>query len=597
MEIRDSYGYRDNINYGIIGNCQSSALIYKDSSIDWCCLPKFDSPSVFAKIIDNKIGGFFKVETVGNYNLSQEYLKNTCILKTSFNNGFDEFDVIDFMPRFQTKKKSYYSPPEITRIIKHVNGNPKIRIAYDPKLDYSIGKTKSYVKSNFIVSISENENYETLYLYSNASLNAIVNNDVIELKSDLFFKISYYEKLIFPKFKEILLEFNQTKKYWNNWIKKTPKFKKYNNEILRSALTLKLLTYQKTGAVLAASTTSLPETIGEERNWDYRFCWIRDASMVIKVVAKLGHKNIVKNFIKFIINLIPDKNEKLQIMYGINGEKILEEKTLDHLSGYLDSSPVRIGNAAYNQKQNDIYGILMDAIHYQIEKFPSENEEYEELWSIVKSIVWIVKNNWMLPDKGIWEFRNEDKHFTFSKLLSWVAIDRAIKISILINKSSNIKKWKLIRKEIYNDILKNGWNKKLGAFTQSYGSDSLDASLLLMESFDFVKPNNLKYIKTVKAIEKDLMNDGLLFRYRNKDDFGFPSSSFTVCSFWYINSLYKIGEKEKSKNYFEKILKYSNHLGLFSEDLDFKSKRLLGNFPQAYSHLALIDCALNFNSE
>ena len=597
MEIRDSYGYRDNINYGIIGNCQSSALIYKDSSIDWCCFPKFDSPSIFAKIIDNSNGGFFKVDTVGNYNISQEYLKNTCILKTAFNNGFDEFHIIDYMPRYQTKKKSYYSPPEITRIIKYIKGNPKIRITYDPRLDYSIGKTKSYDKSNFIVSISENENYETLYLYSNASLNAIINNEVIELESDLFFKISYYEKLISPKFKEISLEFNKTKKYWINWINKTPKFKKYNNEILRSALTLKLLTYQKTGAVLAAVTTSLPETIGEERNWDYRFCWIRDASMVIKVVAKLGHKNIVKNFIKFIINVIPDKNEKLQIMYGINGEKILEEKTLDHFSGYLDSSPVRIGNAAYNQKQNDIYGILMDAIHYHIEKFPAENQEYEELWSIVKSIVWIVKNNWKSPDKGIWEFRNEDKHFTFSKLLSWVAIDRAIKISILINKSSNIKKWKLIRKEIYNDILKNGWNKKIGAFTQSYGSDSLDASLLLMESFEFMKPNNLKYVKTVKAIEKDLMNDGLLFRYKNEDDFGFPSSSFTVCSFWYINSLYKIGEKEKSKNYFEKILKYSNHLGLYSEDLDFKSKRLLGNFPQAYSHLALIDCALNFNSK
>ena len=597
MEIRDSYGYRDNINYGIIGNCQSSALIYKDSSIDWCCFPKFDSPSIFAKIIDNSNGGFFKVDTVGNYNISQEYLKNTCILKTAFNNGFDEFHIIDYMPRYQTKKKSYYSPPEITRIIKYIKGNPKIRITYDPRLDYSIGKTRSYDKSNFIVSISENENYETLYLYSNASLNAIINNEVIELESDLFFKISYYEKLISPKFKEISLEFNKTKKYWINWINKTPKFKKYNNEILRSALTLKLLTYQKTGAVLAAVTTSLPETIGEERNWDYRFCWIRDASMVIKVVAKLGHKNIVKNFIKFIINVIPDKNEKLQIMYGINGEKILEEKTLDHFSGYLDSTPVRIGNAAYNQKQNDIYGILMDAIHYQIEKFPTENEEYEELWSIVKSIVWIVKNNWKSPDKGIWEFRNEDKHFTFSKLLSWVAIDRAIKISILINKSSNIKKWKLIRKEIYNDILENGWNKKIGAFTQSYGSDSLDASLLLMESFEFMKPNNLKYVKTVKAIEKDLMNDGLLFRYKNEDDFGFPSSSFTVCSFWYINSLYKIGEKEKSKNYFEKILKYSNHLGLYSEDLDFKSKRLLGNFPQAYSHLALIDCALNFNSK
>jgi len=597
MELNDSYGYRDNLNYGIIGNCQSSALIYKDSSIDWCCLPRFDSPSIFGKIIDNKIGGFFKIEPIGNYNVKQEYFKNTSILKTSFNNGFDKFEVIDYMPRYMVKKNNYYSPPEISRIVRLINGNPQIKIIYDPKLDYSLGESKSYVKDDFIVTVSENDNYETLYLYSNLNLNKILDSDKIELKSDLFFKISYYEKLLIPNLDDVLLELKKTSNYWINWISKTPSFKEFNNEILRSALTLKLLTYEKTGAVLAAVTTSLPETIGEERNWDYRFCWIRDASMVIKVITKLGHKNIVKNFIKFILDIIPDKNEKLQIMYGINGEKILTEKTLKHFSGYLDSSPVRIGNAAYSQKQNDIYGILMDAIHYQIEKFPTENNEYEELWSIVKSIVWIVKNNWKLPDKGIWEFRNEDKHFTFSKLLSWVAIDRAIKISVLINKSSNLEKWKLIRSEIYNDILNHGWNSKLGAFTQSYGSDDLDASLLLMESYDFINANDSMYIKTVKAIEKNLMNDGLLFRYKNKDDFGIPSSSFTVCSFWYINSLYKIGEKEKSKDYFKKILEYSNHLGLYSEDLDFKSKRLLGNFPQAYSHLALIDCALNFNQD
>ena len=597
MELNDSYGYRDNLNYGIIGNCQSSALIYKDSSIDWCCLPRFDSPSIFGKIIDNKIGGFFKIEPIGNYNVKQEYFKNTSILKTTFNNGFDKFEVIDYMPRYQLKKNNYYSPPEISRIVRLINGNPQIKIIYDPKLDYSLGESKSYVKDDFIVTVSENDNYETLYLYSNLNLNKILDSDKIELNSDLFFKISYYEKLLIPNLDDVLLELKKTSNYWINWISKTPSFKEFNNEILRSALTLKLLTYEKTGAVLAAVTTSLPETIGEERNWDYRFCWIRDASMVIKVITKLGHKNIVKNFIKFILDIIPDKNEKLQIMYGINGEKILTEKTLKHFSGYLDSSPVRIGNAAYSQKQNDIYGILMDAIHYQIEKFPTENNEYEELWSIVKSIVWIVKNNWKLPDKGIWEFRNEDKHFTFSKLLSWVAIDRAIKISVLINKSSNLEKWKLIRSEIYNDILNHGWNSKLGAFTQSYGSDDLDASLLLMESYDFINANDSMYIKTVKAIEKNLMNDGLLFRYKNKDDFGIPSSSFTVCSFWYINSLYKIGEKEKSKDYFKKILEYSNHLGLYSEDLDFKSKRLLGNFPQAYSHLALIDCALNFNQD
>ena len=597
MELNDSYGYRDNLNYGIIGNCQSSALIHKDSSIDWCCLPRFDSPSIFGKIIDNKIGGFFKIEPIGNYNVKQEYFKNTSILKTSFNNGYDKFEIIDYMPRYQLKKNNYYSPPEISRIVRLINGNPQIRIIYDPKLDYSLGESKSYAKDDFIVTVSENDNYETIYLYSNLNFYKILDSDKIELNSDLFFKISYYEKLLIPNLEDVLLELKKTSNYWINWISKTPSFKEFNNEILRSALTLKLLTYEKTGAVLAAVTTSLPETIGEERNWDYRFCWIRDASMVIKVITKLGHKNIVKNFIKFILDIIPDKNEKLQIMYGINGEKILTEKTLKHFSGYLDSSPVRIGNAAYSQKQNDIYGILMDAIHYQIEKFPTENNEYEELWSIVKSIVWIVKNNWKLPDKGIWEFRNEDKHFTFSKLLSWVAIDRAIKISVLIKKSSNLEKWKLIRSEIYNDILNHGWNSKLGAFTQSYGSDDLDASLLLMESYDFINANDSMYIKTVKAIEKNLMNDGLLFRYKNKDDFGIPSSSFTVCSFWYINSLYKIGEKEKSKDYFKKILEYSNHLGLYSEDLDFKSKRLLGNFPQAYSHLALIDCALNFNQD
>ena len=232
--------------------------------------------------------------------------------------------------------------------------------------------------------------------------------------------ISYNEKLNAPSLENSLLTFEKTKVYWLNWCHKTPSFKNYNEQILRSAMTLKLLTFEKTGAVLAAATTSLPETIGEVRNWDYRFCWIRDASMVIKVIAKLGHVQIVKNFIRYIIDLIPDKNEKLQIMYGISGEKILTEKTLDHLDGFKGSKPVRVGNAAYVQKQNDIYGILMDVIHYQMEQFSDKKDEYEELWSIVKSIVWVVKNNWKLADKGIWEFRHEDRHFTFSKLLCWV---------------------------------------------------------------------------------------------------------------------------------------------------------------------------------
>jgi GH15 family glucan-1,4-alpha-glucosidase len=404
--------------------------------------------------------------------------------------------------------------------------------------------------------------------------------------------ISYNEKISPVSKENIFIEFEKTKVYWLNWSSKTPKFNNYNKEILRSAITLKLLTFEKTGAVLAAATTSIPETIGEVRNWDYRFCWIRDASMVIKVIAKLGHKKIVKNFIDYIINLIPDKNEKLQIMYGISGEKKLEEKKLMHLSGYLNSKPVRVGNAAYIQKQNDIYGILVDAIYFQIKKNLNETDNLEELWSIVKSIVWVVKNNWKKPDKGIWEFRNDDQHFTFSKLLCWVAVDRAIKISTLIQHGKSAKKWYALRDEIFDDIHKNAWNIKKKAFTQSYGSDYLDASVLLMEQYGFISAKDKKYVQTVKSIEKELLENDLMFRYKNDDDFGLPSSSFTVCTFWFINSLNKIGEKEKAKRLFENLLGFSNHLGLFSEDIDFKSKRLLGNFPQAYSHLALIDTAI-----
>ena len=587
---------KETLNYGIIGNCKSSALINEDSSIDWCCLPQFDSPSVFGKILDDNIGGQFKIECDASYQISQAYDKNTCILITKFQHPDHEFQIIDFMPRYQKDSNSYYAPPEITRILKHIKGKPVFKVIYNPRLEYALGETKNYVKEQFIVSIVDQDHYDTLYLYTDLQKNAMLSGSEMILEKDCFMTVSYNEKIELPKIDFCLYEFEMTKAYWLHWCQKTPSFENYNAQVLRSAMTLKLLTFEKSGAVLAAATTSLPETIGETRNWDYRFCWIRDASMVIKVIAKLGHVKIVENFIRYIIDLIPDKNEKLQIMYGINGEKMLTEKTLDHLDGYMGSKPVRIGNAAFFQKQNDIYGILMDVIHYQIEKFSNKKERHEELWSIVKSIVWVVQNNWKLADKGIWEFRNNDQHFTFSKLLCWVAVDRAIKISNLIQGGKSAKKWEGLRDEIHTDIMQHSWSEKKQSFMQSYNSEHLDASVLLMEYYGFIDARNPKYVKTVKAIERELMHEDLLFRYKNEDDFGTPSSSFTVCSFWFINSLYKIGEEKKSKALFDKLLSYGNHLGLFSEDIDFKSKRLLGNFPQAYSHLALIDNAMNFNS-
>ena len=583
------------LNFGIIGNCQSSALINENSSIDWCCLPQFDSASVFAKILDEQKGGSFKIECGETYSTSQKYIENTSILVTKFQNEENSFEVIDFMPRYQKENGSFYSPPEIIRFIKLVKGKPRFKILYDPKLEYALGNTNTYIKDEFIVSVVDEKRYGTLYLYTDLNKKDIIKGHEIEIDTDCFLSVSYNEKIESVTLNQVILDFEKTKIYWMNWCHKTPKFKNYNSEILRSAMTLKLLTFEKTGAVLAAATTSLPETIGEVRNWDYRFCWIRDASMVIKIITKLGHKKIVKNFIDFIVNLIPDKNEKLQIMYGISGEKILTEKILNHFIGYENSKPVRIGNAAYSQKQNDIYGILMDAIHFKIDKYREDNDKHEELWSIVKLIIWVVEKNWKLPDRGIWEFRNENRHFTFSKLLCWVAVDRAIKISKIFKRKKSSKKWEILRKEIKTDILENGWNKRKKAFTQSYGSNDLDASVLLMEQYEFIDAMDPKYISTVKAIERELSFEGLLFRYKNIDDFGKPSSSFTVCSFWFAYSLFKIGEEEKSRKYFNELLSYSNHLGLFSEDLDFKSKRLLGNFPQAYSHLALIETAMNFN--
>ena len=530
----------ENMNFGIIGNCKSAALINENGSIDWCCLPKFDSPSIFAKILDNDKGGNFELVTDSKFKISQKYSSDSCILSTRFENKEEAFELIDFMPRFQMENGQYYAPPELIRFIKPLNGTPKIQLQYDPRLEYAQGVTTHSSKHNAIVSEVDTPIHDSLFLYTNANHQSVLKKETITLEQTLFFSISYNEKLQLPSLSGCLLDYERTKVYWLNWCSKTPVFELYNELIQRSAMTLKLMSYDKTGAVLAAITTSLPETIGEVRNWDYRFCWIRDASMVIRVISKLGHKRIVKNFINYIVELIPDKEKKLQIMYGINGEEVLTEKILDHFSGYENSKPVRIGNAAYSQKQNDIYGILMDAIHAEMKEFPSDFERSEEIWSIVKGIVWVVKNNWQKADKGIWEFRSEDQHFTFSKVLCWVAIDRAIKIANILEKRETALKWVPIKEAIKEDIENYAWNDEVQAYTQSYGSKYLDASVLLIEQYGFISAVEERFKKTVKAIEKELAHNGLLYRYKNQDDFGLPSSSFTVCTFWFINSLIKI---------------------------------------------------------
>lgn len=584
-----------NLDYGVIGNCRTAALVSKTGSLDWCCLPDFDSSTIFAKLLDDKIGGSFEILVDDNYNIRQSYLKNTNILRTEFSSVEGRFELLDFMPRYKLEYGGYNNPPDIIRYFKYISGRPQFSIKYQPKLEYARHETFTSLKDDFIKSDTREGEYDSLYLYTDLSKKDLLDSRKITLNESAFILLSYHQKILNQTCESQYLKLQKTEVYWLDWANKITSFSKYQDEIIRSALTLKLLTYDKTGAVLAAVTTSLPETIGEERNWDYRFCWIRDASMAIKVMTKLGHLNTANRFMNFVIDIIPDKDEKIQIMYGINRQKTLVEEELSHLSGYENSAPVRIGNAAYVQKQNDIYGVLMDVIYQHIELFKTSVEISESLWTITRSIVKIVQNNWREPDKGIWEIRAEEKHFTFSKVLCWVAIDRAIEVARLIKMESHINKWQTLADEIKADIYKNAWNEKVQSFTQFYGSNDQDAANLLMEPYGFISAKDEKYKLTVRAIENDLCQNGLMYRYKNKDDFGTPSSSFTICTFWLINGLYSIGERAKAKSLFEQLLTYSNHLGLFSEDIDFNTKRLLGNFPQAYSHLALIETAIKLS--
>lgn len=584
-----------NLNYGIIGNCRSAALISDQGSLDWLCLPQFDSSSAFAKLLDKENGGSFEILPENLLEIKQEYRHKTNILKTRFECVDGVFEILDFMPRYLNDKNSYYAPPDVIRFFRLVYGKPSFRLKYKPKLDYARNHTKTDIsEEEFIKSYTTSGSYDSLYLYSSFSKEDILNENIIRLEKNEFCLLSYDQKLLEQDIERVYLKLQRTKTYWLNWSEKTKEFPIYNEQVNRSALVLKLLSYQKSGAVLAALTTSLPETIGEVRNWDYRFCWIRDGSMVVKILTQLGHYNVARRYLKFIMNIIPEKNEKIQIMYGINGEKRLTEQELHHLRGYEDSKPVRIGNAAYKQKQNDIYGILLDLIHQHFELFENSLEHSEELWTIVRSIVKVVEQNWKKPDRGIWEIRGRSLHFTFSKVMCWVAFDRAVKIATLLKRDSYIGKWTVLRHSVKDDILKKAWSKEKKAFTQYYGSQDMDASVLLMENYGFIDAKDPKYKSTVLTIQRELEHDGLMFRYKNQDDFGTPKSAFTICSFWMINSLFKIGKKKEAREKFDKLLSYSNHLGLFSEDIDFKTKSMLGNFPQAYSHLAIVETVLNF---
>ncbi len=588
----------DNLDYGIIGNCRTAALVSKTGSIDWFCLPDFDSPSIFAKLLDEEKGGSFHFEVSEDYTITQNYNGNTNILMTRFETPEHGFIVFDYMPRYTTTEHKHFMPPEIHRYIRVFKGKPKLRVVYDPQINYAREDVRHEIVGNYIKTHSVEDSEDKVYLYTSMDLEKVLNSEEIELSEHQFFLLSYNQKLVTVDINRILLEFERTKVYWLNFVNRSRSYAEYDNMIKRSLLVLKLLSYQDSGAMLAAATTSLPETIGETRNWDYRFCWLRDASMSIDTLLFMRQKTAAERFIGFIKKITKtSRDEPVQIMYGIRGETDLTEEILPHLSGYENSNPVRTGNAAYYQEQNDSIGYLLDVIYKYYLYFPGTLDEIEEIWEIIKNLVRSVLAAWKKPDRSIWEYRTRKHHFVFSKVMSWVAIDRASLIAELLQRDYYAIEWRKEADIIKKEVHEKGWNEELQTFTQAYENTDADSSLLLMYFYDFIDARDERYVKTVKYIQKELYYNGLMYRYKAEDDFGIPTSSFTICTFWLVDALYMIGEKEEAKKIFENMISYSNHLGLYSEDLDFESKRQLGNFPQAYSHLAFINTAVLFTEE
>jgi GH15 family glucan-1,4-alpha-glucosidase len=584
-----------NLNYGLIGNSCTAALISDRGDIDWLCMPYFDSPSIFASLLDKEKGGKFGIRVGADYVITQQYIPHTNLLRTHFTGKEGEFEITDFMPYYTVQgTNECYRPSEVYRYFHFIKGSPKFCVDYNPKPDYARGKCIIRIEGNHIESRSDTNDKDRQYLYSSLPLVEVLNGESFTLQKDEFFMLSYNEKIDDVDMDKEKLEYCRTLVFWLNWSEATRKFPAYNEVIERSLLTLKMMQFYN-GAVLASITTSLPEVPGGVRNWDYRFCWLRDASMTIETLVKCGHAKAARRFVKFVESTFIGNHSRFQIVYGIHGERQLTEKTLDHLSGYAGSRPVRIGNKAYLQKQNDSFGYLMNMIYQYYTLVPGSTEDLENMWDMVKSIEEMVMKNWCKPDRGIWELRGKSAHFLSSKVMCWVALDRGAKIAKHLGKGSYERQWNLEADAVKSDVFLHGWNEELHAFTQTYDNNYLDSSVLLMEPYGFIRADDPKYRSTVEVIEKCLLKNGLMYRYNSPDDFGCPKSAFVICTFWLIRAFFMTGQREKARNLFENILRHTNHLGILSEDISFETGELLGNFPQAYSHLALINTAMLFS--
>jgi GH15 family glucan-1,4-alpha-glucosidase len=595
-------GYQPIENYGIIGDLNTIALVGLNGSIDFMCFPNFDSPTIFAALLDDKKGGCFQIVPVfTEMKTKQLYLPDTNVLLTRFLSKDGVGEITDFMP-----VEELYAGKELVRRVTTVRGEVHYKLICKPRFNYARSDHKVNIRSDYeVIFFSQGEDQTVLRLSSSVPLR-VENNDVVAeftLRSNetADFLLEHVDRHHdFEKdFNRFITEsLFRTVNYWKNWIAQSNYKGRWMEMVNRSALVLKLLTSYRYGSIVAAPTFSVPESIGFQRNWDYRYTWIRDASFTVYALLRLGYDKEAGAFMNWVEKLCSDIKDqsRLGIMYGIDGHVQLEEKVLENMEGYRCSKPVRIGNDAYRQLQLDIYGELMDSV-YLYNKH-GEPISYDLWKDLAKQIDWL-SDNWQQPDEGIWEVRGGKQHFLYSRFMCWVAFDRAIKIAEGRSFPLN-GKWKEQRDKIYNSIYDEFWNEEKKAFMQYPGAQTVDASSLMMPLVRFISPKDPRWLSTLQRIENELVSDSLVYRYRPElaapDGFVSHEGTFSMCSFWYVECLSRAGQLEKARFYFEKMLGYANHLGLYSEQLGFEGEHL-GNFPQAFTHLGLISAAYNLDKQ
>ncbi len=578
--------YRPIENYGVVGDLRTLALVGNDGSVDLMCFPRFDSPTIFAALLDDKKGGRFTLAPAAECeHRKQFYLPDSAVLLTRFLFGEGVAEISDFMPVREA------APVQcLVRRAKAVRGRIHFRMVCAPRFDYARATHHvELVTANEALFVSDRL---ALRLRADVPLaisdGAVVADFTLEPEHSAAFVLE--EARTTGVIVRVSEAFKRTNTFWHRWVARSTYRGRWREAVNRSALTLKLMTSREHGSMVAAPTFGLPEELGGSRNWDYRFTWIRDASFTLYALIRLGYTTEAADFMKWIEarcgELNPDGS--LQVMYGLDGRHNLDEEELPHLEGYMGSHPVRIGNNAYRQLQLDIYGELMDSV-YLYNKFgaPISND----LWANLVRLVDYVCRNWRMKDEGIWETRSGRQPFTLSNVMCWVAVDRAIRLSDKRSFPAPLADWHRTRDEIYHHIFDGCWNPKVRAFTTAAGSEQLDAATLLMPLMRFIAPTDPRWLSTLKALEHELVQDSHVFRYPPASD-GLPGSegSFNMCSFWYVEALARGGNVESARFIFEKTLGYANHLGLFSEELGARGEAL-GNFPQAFSHIAMISAA------